>query len=58
MPALSFAALVGALARDDVDEAAQEVQPGVARPDLLPQVAGAVARSGRARCPCRRRCPG
>ena len=31
------------LARHDVDEAAQEVEPGVPRPDLLPQVAGPVA---------------
>ena len=30
------------LPRHDVDEAAQEVQPGVPRPDLLPQVAGPV----------------
>ena len=31
------------LARHDVDEAAQEVEPRIPRPDLLPQVAGPVA---------------
>src|SRR5450830_1270616 len=33
----------GAVAGCDVDEATEQVQPGVARPDLLPQVSGAVA---------------
>ena len=42
-PALSFAAWVGPSPGHDVDEAAQEVEPGVPRPDLLPQVAGPVA---------------
>ena len=33
----------GAFAKHDVDEPAKEVKPGVARPNLLPQVSGPVA---------------
>ena len=39
----------------DVDEAVQDVEPGVLAPDPLPQVARSCGRSGSADCPSRGR---
>ena len=57
-PVAELGGLGRALARGDVDEAGEDVEPGVARPELLPEVAGAVAGGVGRRCPCRRRCRG